>query len=541
MGDEESLKTVTNIWELVMLLPKDKNKAKSTKNLRIELIDKVGDLSTRTVERYLKVLEQVFSGAVKQDGVNSENEKKGINLWYWDRHVSAGIPGITITEALSIQFIENLLRPLLPDAMLESLQTQFRQAEKALGTNKHQASSSNWPDKIRNVPPTLSMIPPEIKSEVLHVILEAVLQAQQLEIVYEGANNTVTTFKILHPIGLVQRGHITYLIANAFDYTDARFYPLHRIKRARLNGETSTTTQSLDEYVKTGALQFGSGEPIALNAWISKGLAYYLSEAKLSKDQQLIAHREGYILSATVDNTWQLDWWLLSQGAEIVVLEPEWLQLEIVAKLRQATALYSQQQQTKLLTPTTDSSTTPVKIWKIAPGEDACYWDLCYAEGHICIGWSEYGTIKHYDSFDELLDRVGWPKARTCSTLWNFCNTLQVGDLVLANQGRNAVKGIGIITSHYRYIASPTAPPRRPQGFNNLRRVKWLTNQTLPLSGWYFDAPTVCNLGVELYETTLIGDTDGNLVQLLQQWGLTLKTLQQAIQAVRNDYESDNT
>lgn len=522
------------LWQLLQLLPTNRNNAKSTKTLNNELEELGVERTLRTIQRYVELLEKAFSGVVCRDGENS-TDRSGIAKWYWNCEASSGLPGISLTKALSIQFIEKLLQPLLPAAMLASLQSQFRQAERTLGTHKHNTASANWPDKISYVSPVLAMISPDIKPEVLEAVQDAVLNSQQLEVIYRSVHDQTATYKILHPLGLVQRGLITYLIATTFSYPDFRAYALHRISHARSNQlpVVHPNPISLKDYTESGAMQFGSTASITLQAWTSKELADYLQETKLSLTQKLARQQDGFLLTAEVQNSWQLRWWLLSQGKEIEVLEPEWLRQEIITSLQQTAANYVKTSHHDFPV----SGNTPIKFWKIAPGKDARYWEQCYTQGYIVIGWNEYNSIKHYENFDELLSKLGWNKAITCSTLWDFANTINVGDIVIANKGRNQAVGLGIITSNYRYLRENSSGPSRPEGMNNLRSVKWLTNQPVALSGWSFDTPTVCNLGIELGEKILIGDENEFLAALLSQWGFTTDLLLKETGIAIADYE----
>ncbi|MNC79574.1 hypothetical protein D3C75_1320880 [compost metagenome] len=54
----------------------------------------------------------------------------------------------------------------------------------------------------------------------------------------------------------------------------------------------------------------------------------------------LEALSEGYQVQATVNNTWQLHWWILSLGDSLVVQEPAALRQQVGDTLRRAAAAY---------------------------------------------------------------------------------------------------------------------------------------------------------------------------------------------------------
>ena len=131
-------------------------------------------------------------------------------------------------------------------------------------------------------------------------------------------------------------------MATAFDYQDVRLYALHRFKEATICYETVKIPKgfSLDQYVQDGALQFGSPAPIDLVLKIAPEMARYLTEAPLSKNQKIQANDDGHTLTASVKDTWQLRWWLLSQGASVEVVAPMALRQAIAKTLSQAAKLY---------------------------------------------------------------------------------------------------------------------------------------------------------------------------------------------------------
>lgn len=97
----------------------------------------------------------------------------------------------------------------------------------------------------------------------------------------------------------------------------------------------------LQGYLRGEALQPIQGEGVEMQAWVSDSLARQLREAPLSVDMQLTALDQGHRLRATVDDGGPLRWWVLSQGADMVVEQPSELRAEIAKTLADAAAQYS--------------------------------------------------------------------------------------------------------------------------------------------------------------------------------------------------------
>ena len=115
-----------------------------------------------------------------------------------------------------------------------------------------------------------------------------------------------------------------------------RLYAVHRMTAARCLDTHRYRPEgfSLDDYIARGGLQFGDGATLRLEARVAPWLAEILTETPLADDQQLVPEGEDFRLTATVADSWQLRWWILSQGAGMTVLEPDTLRREITQTLK---------------------------------------------------------------------------------------------------------------------------------------------------------------------------------------------------------------
>ncbi len=252
------------------------------------------------------------------------------------------MPGLTLAEALSLRLLENYLQPLLPASVLSVLAPRFSSAAKKLDVLAEENAVARWTDKVRTVSPSLPFLPPKIADGVLETVQEGVLLERQIEVDYQSFHAPQASTLRLHPLAIVQRGPVTYLIATAFGYADIRLYAVHRIFAALLTEEPATRSPDfkLDDYIAQGGMLFGSGENIHLEARISESLAHILRETPIAEDMVLVREGEQWRLGATVADSWQLRWWVLSQGAAITVLGPEELRKAVVEELAQALAEY---------------------------------------------------------------------------------------------------------------------------------------------------------------------------------------------------------
>lgn len=302
-------------WEVLRQLP---NRAPGiTARELLGRLESAGfSTSKRTIERDLAELATLF-------GIIC-NDKGSPYGWYWMKGVSAELPGLSLADAVSLQIVESLLRPLLPPALLEALEGRFQEARRKLKELAPDNQTARWADKVRYVPPSLPLQPPSIPPGVLETVQEALLEERQLSISYQRPGKPEATEQTLHPQALIQRGPITYLVATAFDYDDLRLYAVHRIKAASVGDLAARTAAgfSLDAYLAEGRAHFANGNEITLRAQVSDEMANLLRETPISIDQALHPEGKTKLLTATVVDSWQLRWWLLSQGGEITVIDP---------------------------------------------------------------------------------------------------------------------------------------------------------------------------------------------------------------------------
>lgn len=334
MSSAKSHVTLSRQWELLNILP-NRGAGKTASELHNMLNHNGFEVTKRTIERDLNDLSIVFP--------ISCDDTKGTHLWRWMENKDIQLPGISIAEAMMLQLVEGTLKAILPQVMLQSLSTRFNQAKSKLQALEDSNSNSKLADKIAVVSPALPMVPPSTSPMLYEAVQQALSQSKQLSASYTALYDQQQKQYFLNPLGLVQRGHITYLVATVGSYQDVRLFALHRFTELNLTEQPllSPPGFSLQNYLQSGALQFANGEQICLHARVSPYLSQLLQEAPLSEDMTLNPDTDGWhTVIATVHDGWQLKWWILSHGNSIQVLAPAALAQSVVKSLQQALAQY---------------------------------------------------------------------------------------------------------------------------------------------------------------------------------------------------------
>lgn len=98
------------------------------------------------------------------------------------------------------------------------------------------------------------------------------------------------------------------------------------------------------------------------------------------------------------------------------------------------------------------NSATEPRLFKIAPGENAEFWESdCIPKGIICVGWDGVGDLRQYHNFDDY--RAAFAKehsynghqttiTKKARELW-MLRDLKAGDLIAANHGTRKILAVG--------------------------------------------------------------------------------------------------
>lgn len=309
-------------WEMLKKIP-TRSPGITATELSAWLRDNGYAVSKRTVERDLNDLSRLF-GLSCNDGSTPYR-------WHWLPGKGFEFGSIEVADAASLCLARDVLEKMLPSAMLAALAPKFEQAQKKLATLQEHPLA-RWSTKVRYVPANLTTLPPKVGSNVMDVMYEGLLAERQIEVDYAPFNEKNRNY-VLHPLSLIQKGGTPYLVATAFDFKDVRLYALHRMRSAKVTEEKGEIPDgySVDRYISSGAMEFGSGKALKLKAEVGADLGIYLSETPIAEGQDIKYRHGRWILTAEVRDTWQLHFWLLSQGSEITVVSPKSLRLRIRA------------------------------------------------------------------------------------------------------------------------------------------------------------------------------------------------------------------
>jgi predicted DNA-binding transcriptional regulator YafY len=317
--------TLNRQWLLLQRIPRHPHKI-TARELTDRLRAEGHAISKRSVERDLASLSEVFP-------LTSDERAKPFG-WSWQKDAPQfSLPGMSPLQAMVLDLARTHLKPLLPAHLLEPLNPYFAQADRTLRQALGIRGVAEWNKRVAFVQPSQPLLPPKVNEKAVEAVHEAVAAQRQLALGYRSRSAGRTLSCGVHPLGIVYRGVLGYLVGTVADYADVRTFALHRITSARMLDATSKTPPGFDlqTYAHSGAFGFMDNGPIRMALRMTEPAAEHLYETPLSTDQRITTDsRDGWVrITATVQDNSQLQWWLRGFGKEVEVVEPASLRMQV--------------------------------------------------------------------------------------------------------------------------------------------------------------------------------------------------------------------
>lgn len=330
-----SVDTLYRQWLMLSKIPRHPRRIKA-QELKNILSAEGYEIDGRTVQRDLNNLSGSFPLSYDTEGRT--------NYWYWIESASVqDLPSMEPITALAFDMAESYLSPILPKATLDLLQPYFQRAKEVLQAAT-QSHLKNWPDKVAVISRGPNLLKPQIKPEIQQVVYDALLKEKQIKATYNPRKTHESSDYIVHPLGIVNKHGVIYLVCTLWSYTDIKQLALHRFESAEIIEEGSNTPEefTLSDYVQADH-QFAypiMPDLIQLKVLFDARTGEHLFETPLTDNQSLTVQDDGkLLLEAEISDTQELRWWLSGFGSSIEVVDPNQLrkcfqtEAELIAKI----------------------------------------------------------------------------------------------------------------------------------------------------------------------------------------------------------------
>ena len=251
------------------------------------------------------------------------------------------VPGVDVPQALALRLMEEHLKALVPRAAWAALRPHLEAARRVL----QDKPARRWLDRVRVLPRAQPLLPPNIDVSVLDTLHVALLERQEIQVRYQKGKGDDDKDMTLHPLGLVYRDALAYVVATAFDYDDVRLYAVHRMRTVVASGNAARRAPDgfdLDEFIARGELSWRLGtEPVSVELAFYDGAERAVLESPLTKEQVVRREDKRVVVSVVIPDTRVLRAWLLGFGASVEVLKPRALRQAVAGAQREALARYA--------------------------------------------------------------------------------------------------------------------------------------------------------------------------------------------------------
>jgi predicted DNA-binding transcriptional regulator YafY len=320
-------------WLILKILPTQTKI--STNGIRDRLINSYGVSTTlRTVQRDLNALVDDYKFPLICD----EEKEAG---WSWSKDTPAfGITNLDPVTALTFKLAEEYLKRMLPRGAVTALEPYFKAANDRIKSTS-ESSLLRWPDKIRVVSRNLPVIYPQVSDDILDKVYTAVLEERRFGARYRTSGGKIKEFDV-NPLGMAFVEGLTYLVATLNKHEKPASLFLHRILDVKPTDVPVTIPEGFDlDKFTSSELSFPIGDSIELKAVFSRKPDFErLRETPISEDQKITEKDGGWLLQATVSDSYQLRWWLKGFGDRVEVMGPSSLRQEFVELAKKLASTY---------------------------------------------------------------------------------------------------------------------------------------------------------------------------------------------------------
>lgn len=327
----ETSATLLRQWEILRLLPAWPQSI-TTAALKKALQRSDIDVTQRTIQRDLDDMSGRFPIACEKDGRTFR--------WSWKENAAIEtLPRLSVSQCLALILARQHLGDLMPKFMLDELEPLIHAAERQLENTPWK----RWARLTAVAPQGFQLCPPKIDPKVLGDVQHALAHRLRLTADYKSIGSEAAKTRTIHPLGLLTRGPVHYLISLLPEYADQpRQLALHRMQATTVGTEACRELYGFSMNHYRRHLAINPRGKIRVRLHFRGTSADHLLGTPISKYQtwRPIPGEKKVEVCGTVEDDREFWRWLLSFGSEVEVMEPEHLRAEMAEEVRKMAVAY---------------------------------------------------------------------------------------------------------------------------------------------------------------------------------------------------------
>jgi predicted DNA-binding transcriptional regulator YafY len=293
-------------------------------------------VSEKTIRRNLKELRQVGFPIQETTG------ERGCKVWRLADHAVVPPLSFNYDEAIALYLARPFLEPLAGTALWEA-------AHLALGKIKSTLSEQAR-EYLERFPRVFGCTTHgnsdySSKAEIIDALTMAADERNAVMLTYQSQHATEPVTRDVYPYALKRHKGSLYLIAFAVEHEEIRHYKVNRIEAADVTRFVFQKPANFDvaTYLADSFGIYGGSDDITVVVKVLSPAARYAMESGWHASQVFTKQRDGSVLvQFQLSSTVEVKGWVLSFGANAVVLEPEAFRAEIAGEIVQMGKFYEQ-------------------------------------------------------------------------------------------------------------------------------------------------------------------------------------------------------
>ncbi len=305
-----------------------------------ELCEKIGT-DRRSVYRIIETLQSMHF-PVYDDKTPDERNKQ----WRLQSEYVKKMPNISVPE-IKLSFSEMLALYLLKGEA--SLYSGTRLEAEALSAFEKIGAFLPGPvfkqlDKIKTlfIPQSKFAKDYSGREEIIDTLADAILTQKICMVTYFSFYDEKQKQYLIEPLHFFESNGGMYIFVRVPKHDTIRTLAVERIQKLEKSEETFVYPENFNpEKLLESSFDIIYDDPVSLQLWVSKKQAKYIRERKFFHHQTITENADGSLVLEIETSGWEdLKRWILSLGAEAVVLAPENLRNEIIKEFRQSMDRY---------------------------------------------------------------------------------------------------------------------------------------------------------------------------------------------------------
>ena len=181
------------------------------------------------------------------------------------------------------------------------------------------------------------------KEEIIDTLADAILKQKICMVSYFSFYDETEKHYLIEPLHFFESNGGMYIFVRVPKHDAIRTLAVERIQKIEKSEETFEYPENFDpESLLKSSFDIIYDDPVSLRLWVSPSQAKYIRERNFFKNQTIVENKDNSLILEIETSGWNdVKRWVMSLGAEAVVLEPATLKQEIINDLKKLISRYT--------------------------------------------------------------------------------------------------------------------------------------------------------------------------------------------------------